>query len=77
MESPHIVTITVSSILYSITANGFALGNCTRTDLISGFSKALIDLGVYGKEGLELLIEKGWLEEIPPVADLEKIIGLH
>ena len=80
-ESPFsdklILSMTVSSILYSITANGFALGNCTRTDLISGFSRALIDLGVYGKEGLELLIEKGWLEEIPPVADREKIIGLH
>jgi hypothetical protein len=63
------------SITYSITANGFALGNCTRTDLVSGFSKAVLDLGVYGKEGLDLMIEKGWLEEIPPTADRKKIIA--
>jgi len=65
------------SITYSITANGFALGNCTRTDLVSGFSKAVLDLGIYGKEGLDLMIEKGWLEEIPPTADRKRIIGLH
>ena len=64
-------------ITYSITANGFALANCTRTDLVSGFSKATLDLGVYDKEGLDLMIEKGWMEEIPPTADREKIIDLH
>jgi len=65
------------SITYSITANGFALGNCNRTDIISSFSKATLDLGVYDKEGLDLMIDKGWLEEIPLAADREEIIGLQ
>jgi len=69
--------ILVSSLSFSFSANGFALGNCIRTDLVAGFGKALLDLGIYGKEGLELMIEKGWLEEISSVADREKIIGLH
>ena len=64
-------------ITYSITANGFALGNCTRTDLIKDFSKVVLDLGIYDKEGIDLMIEKGWLEEIPPVANREKLIGVH
>ena len=80
-ESPFsdklMLFIVVSSNSYSITANGFALGNCSRTDLVSDFTKAIVDLGAYGKEGLELLIQRGWLEEIPPVADREKLIGLH
>jgi len=80
-ESPFsdklMLFIIVSSLSFAFGANGFALGNCIRTDLVARFSKALLDLGVYGKEGLELLIEKGWMEEIPPVADREKIIGLH
>lgn len=64
-------------ITYSITANGFAMANCTRTDLVSGFSKVTLDLGVYDKEGFDLMVEKGWMEEIPPTADREKIIGLQ
>jgi len=65
------------SITYSITANGFALGNCNRTDLVASFSKITLDLGGYDKEGLDLMIEKGWLEEIPLAADREEIISLH
>ena len=65
------------NITYSITANGFALGNCNRTDLVLSFSKTMLDLEGFGKEGLDLMIEKGWLEEIPLVADREKLIGLH
>jgi len=80
-ESPFsdrlMLFLVMFSITYSITANGFALGNCNRTDIVSSFSKASLDLGVYDKEGLDLMIEKGWLEEIPPTADREKIIGLH
>ena len=45
--------------------------------MVSGFSKVSLDLGVYDKEGLDLMIEKGWMEEIPPTADRKKIIGLH
>jgi len=37
----------------------------------------MLELEVYGKEGLDLMIEKGWLEEIPLAADREKIIGLQ
>ena len=67
----------MANLSFSITVNGFALGNCTRYDLLLAIRKVLFDLGVYGKEGLDLLIEKGWMEEIPPVADRKKIIGLH
>jgi len=64
-------------ITYSITANGFALGNNNRTDVLLGFSESVLDLGIYGKKGLSIMVEKGWTEEIPLVADREKIIGLQ
>ena len=41
------------------------------------FSQVVLELEAYGKEGLDLMIEKGWLEEIPLAADREKIIGLQ
>lgn len=66
----------IFNITYSITANGFALGNCNRTDLVTAFSKAVTSLQAYGKEGLDLMIEKGWFEEIPLAADREKVIRL-
>jgi hypothetical protein len=62
-------------ITYSVTANGFALGNCTRTDLVTAFVKATIDLKALGKDGMDLLVENGWMEDIPLVADREKIIS--
>lgn len=64
-------------IAFSITANGFALGSCNRNDLLLGFNKSVLELGVYGKKGLDIMIEKSWLEEIPLVADREQIIGLQ
>ena len=66
----------MSSIAFSVTASGFALGNCTRTDLLALFAKAILDLQSFGKDGFDLMIEKGWMEEIPLTADRNKIIGL-
>ena len=63
-------------ITYSVTANGFALANCKRTDLVANFKKATINLQALGKNGIDLLIEKVWIEEIPLVADRDKIISL-
>jgi hypothetical protein len=64
------------NISYSVYANGFALANCNRRDLVAAFTKTEIDLANYGKDGLDLMIENGWMEEIPLVVDREEMIGL-
>jgi len=66
----------MTSISYSVTANGFALANCNRTDLVVAFSKSILELQSYGKSGLELSIENRWMEEIPQVADRKQINSL-
>lgn len=66
----------MNSISYSVTANGFALANCNRTDLVKAFSKSILEIQSYGKSGLELLIENRWMEEIPQVADRKQINSL-
>lgn len=67
---------TILSITFSVAENGFALANCNRKDLITDFTKVEIDLASYGKDGLDLMIENGWMEEIPLAADRYEIIGL-
>ena len=66
----------MTSISYSVTANGFALANCNRIDLVSAFSKSMLELQSFGKRGLELLIENRWMEQIPQVTDRNKIRNL-
>jgi hypothetical protein len=56
-------------VTYSFYANGFALANCNRTDLVTSFTKVEIDLASYGKDGLDLMIDNGWMEEIPLSVD--------
>jgi hypothetical protein len=60
---------TVLITAYSVYANGFALANCNRTDLVTAFAKVEIDLSSYGKDGLDLMIDNGWMEEIPLAVD--------
>lgn len=68
---------TLISDTYSVSANGFALANCNRKDLLAAFTEAEIELAAYGKDGLDLMIAHGWMEEIPLVADRNEIVGLH
>lgn len=60
---------TVLNIAYSVYANGFALANCNRTDLVTAFAKVELNLSSYGKDGLDLMIANGWMEEIPLAVD--------
>ena len=63
------------SVTFSVTANGFALANCTRTDLVTAFAAVILNLQALGKDGLDLMITNRWMEEIPLVVDREDIIS--
>jgi hypothetical protein len=67
---------TILSVTFSVAENGFALANSNRKDLIADYTKVELDLASYGKDGLDLMIENGWMEEIPLATDRNKIIGL-
>lgn len=57
----------------SIQAYGLALGNCARPDVVSAFTRLMAELGVYVKDGLDLMIEHGWLERIPEAANRKEL----
>ena len=62
---------------YSVTIYGVAMASCTRTDIISAFSGSIFELQLYAKDGLDLLIDSGWLEKMPQAIDREAIINLR
>jgi hypothetical protein len=57
----------------SIQAYGLALGNCARTDVVSAITRLSAELGIYVKDGLDLMIEHGWLERIPEAANRKEL----
>ncbi len=48
-----------------ITYIGHALATSARIDLATEYSKLIPEILQYGKEGTEILIERGWMEEPP------------
>jgi hypothetical protein len=44
---------------------GLSLSTNTRTDIVTIYSRLVSESMQYAKEGMEILIENGWLEEIP------------
>ena len=44
---------------FSITANGFAIANSSRVDIITHFSRSVLNLQAVAKKGLDLYIKNG------------------
>ena len=80
-ESPFSDKLIMFSILTMlrnrITLNGISLANCIRGDIITAFGGSIVALQAYSKDALDLMINSGWLEKIPQVADRQEIIGKH
>jgi len=57
----------------SIQAYGLALGNCARSDVVTSITRLMAELGAYVKDGLDLLIEHGWLERVPEAANRREL----
>lgn len=58
---------------YAFSAYGLSLGESTRRDLFSKYTKIMTDIGKYGEDGINLLIKNGYLEEPPKTVDREKL----
>ncbi|TGE35683.1 DUF3231 family protein [Desulfosporosinus fructosivorans] len=57
----------------SITSYGLALSYCARPDVASSIARLQLELGGYVKDGLDLMIEHGWLERIPETANRREL----
>ena len=60
-------------LAHSISGIGLALANCARPDVITSFSRLVSEVGDYVKDGLDLMIENGWLERVPETANRKEL----
>jgi len=78
-ESPFsdkLIMFTMLTMLRNrITQNGISLANCVRSDIVTAFGGTIVALQAYSKDALDLMMNSGWLEKIPQVADRQEIIA--
>ncbi|EHQ88511.1 DUF3231 family protein [Desulfosporosinus youngiae] len=64
------VTVTMA---YVLTAYGYSLTNTSRKDLVTSLSRLIAEILDYCKDGMDLMIENGWLERVPEATNREKL----
>ena len=64
--------ILVASTL-SIADMGIAIGQSNRADIVSTYSRLLLEILQYGEDGLIIAIKNGWLEAVPQVVNHKKL----
>lgn len=65
------VTITLA---YIVSYYGLGLTNSLRKDVILSFSRLMLEVMDYIKDGTDLLIENGWMEKVPGTVDRQELI---
>ncbi|MFD0697339.1 DUF3231 family protein [Paenibacillus sp. GCM10027628] len=60
----------------AVTHLGQALSVATRFDLAAEFVKLMNDVLQYGKDGMDILIERNWFEEPPHAPDRKALAGV-
>jgi len=77
IESPYsdklIMFHSTIFLAHSISGYGLALANCARTDIVASLTRLIAELGDYVKDGLDLMIENGWLERVPEAANRKEL----
>ena len=54
---------------------GTAISTNLRHDLLPGYTRTMTDVGNYAEDGVNIMIENGWLEEPPRVVDRKNLIN--
>lgn len=56
-----------------ILAYGLGLTNSARKDIVSDFSRLTAEILVFSQDGVDIMIEKGWLEKVPETVNRHKL----
>lgn len=64
------VTVMIGYIAQSY---GHGITNTARQDIGSAFTRLMIEIMKYTKDGVEILIENNWFEQIPQAADRQEL----
>jgi hypothetical protein len=60
----------------AITYVGHAISTSSRIDLTAEYTRLLTEILRYGKEGMDLMIEREWMEEPPHAPDRKALAGV-
>ncbi|KAA0549479.1 DUF3231 family protein [Bacillus sp. BGMRC 2118] len=69
----HVVTLVSAAVGFY--GAGFAVAQ--RRDLAAQYARLITEIALYAEDGINLLIEKGWIEEPPSVSDRDKLADTH
>lgn len=65
-----LITTTTSTGIYLM---AFTMSTSMRKDLIAHYSTLILEVMKYSEEGLEMMINRGWLEQLPQAPDRDKL----
>jgi hypothetical protein len=64
---------TSTAVTIAIDNCGAGLSMSFRSDVAVEFSQLIGRIGKYGKDGIRIMIEQGWMEEPPMATDRKKL----
>lgn len=56
--------------------NGISLSRVMRRDLSLVLTRFMAEIALYSEDGVNIMIDKGWLERMPEAADRKELIGV-
>ncbi|WP_421378151.1 DUF3231 family protein [Bacillus salacetis] len=65
----HITTLLSSAVGYY----GEALSLCQRRDMSAAYMKLILEIGIFAEDGVNIMIDNGWLEQPPMATDHEHL----
>lgn len=80
-QSPYsdrlIMFHTSIAMAHIILAYGMGMTNSARKDVLTHFSRLMIEILEYSKSGVDIMIKNGWLERVPEAADRRKLVKVR
>jgi hypothetical protein len=65
----HVVSLLAVTVGYY----GAALSTCQRRDLMTEYAKLMVEIGHYAEDGMNLMIDLGWVEKPPMINNLTAV----
>jgi hypothetical protein len=54
--------------------NGLSFSRVMRRDISLAITRFMAEIALYAEDGVNIMIDKGWLERIPQAADRKELI---
>ncbi|TYR81478.1 DUF3231 family protein [Priestia megaterium] len=68
-----VITLTTSTGIYLL---AYTMSTAMRKDLLAHYSMLMLEIMKYSEDGLELMINRGWLDQLPQSPDRDKLLNI-